>query len=151
MTDRDALSGSESIRPTPTHAPTPETPGAVNVAGGRPYLNPGTDPVSQRTYALIFNGLTKALTAEQWMPLSERSRVAAAIFDELRSGGVEVRLTSGLERLRAVAPTAGATDRRTGATLFDGIDWGRMRDLLAYALTHGGNLPPGALREVDRG
>ena len=51
-----------------------------------------TDPVSQRVHALIFNGLSAALTDDQWMPLSERARIADAIYDSLRAGDVEVRL-----------------------------------------------------------
>jgi len=64
----------------------------------RPWLNPGTDPVSERVYSLIFNGLTAGLT--EFMPLSERARVSEAIYKSLRQGGIEVRLSDGLARLR---------------------------------------------------
>jgi hypothetical protein len=66
-------------------------------------INPGSDPVSQRAYGLIFNGLSRALSEAQWMPLSERARVSRAIYDELRTGGLEVRFVDGLEYLRLVA------------------------------------------------
>jgi len=53
----------------------------------------GMDPVSRRVYALIFNGLSGAL--KDFMLLSERARVAAAIYDSLVDGGIEVRLRDG--------------------------------------------------------
>ncbi|HYJ33816.1 MAG TPA: hypothetical protein VE326_11405 [Candidatus Binatia bacterium] len=56
----------------------------------------------QGVYGLIFNGLTTALTKEQWMPLSERERVAAAIYDTLEGAGVEFH-RGGLDRLWRVA------------------------------------------------
>lgn len=62
-------------------------------------INPGPDPASRSVYALIFNGLTMALGPDQFMRLPERERIAAAIYDTLRDGGVEIRLT-GLDRLR---------------------------------------------------
>jgi hypothetical protein len=68
-----------------------------------PLINPHRDPVSERAYSLIFNGLTLALTAGQWMPLSGRARVSQAIYDELRTGGLELRFADGLEMLRLAA------------------------------------------------
>lgn len=69
-----------------------------------PPLNAGTDPASSRVYALIFNGLTHGLAAvDRFVALSEREAVTRAIYDALRTGGVEVRLTDGLEHLRQVA------------------------------------------------
>lgn len=68
-------------------------------------INQGTDPVSQRVYALIFNGLTRACCSadeHDWMRLSERERLAAAVYAELREGGIEIRLADGLAVLRAV-------------------------------------------------
>lgn len=64
-------------------------------------------------------------------------------------------------RMRTVDPAGGTTSAEgaRGAVvqpvspqdnLFASIDWGRIRHLLLHALTHGGNLPPGALREVGR-
>lgn len=84
----------------------------VPAEDGRVPLNLGTEPVSRRVYALIFNGLTLALTAEQWMPLDERERVTAAIYDALSAGGIEVRLADGLERLRRVADEIASLGRR---------------------------------------
>ncbi len=72
----------------------------------RPWMNPGTDPVSERVYSLIFTGLTGALT--DFMPLSERARVSEAVYESLRAGGVEVRIGDGLARLRDVAAEAEA-------------------------------------------
>jgi hypothetical protein len=65
-------------------------------------INPGADGTSRAVFSLIFNGLSQALNEEQWMPLSERMRVASVIYEVLRAGGVEIRLT-GLDRLRQVA------------------------------------------------
>ena len=70
-------------------------------------MNRGTDPVSQRVYALIFNGVTRASsTAEDerdWIRLSERERIAEAVYEELRNGGVEIQIEDGLDVLRRVA------------------------------------------------
>lgn len=66
----------------------------------RPWLNPHTDPASQRAYSLIFNGLSGALT--EFTVLSERARIAQAIFDSLIGGGVEFRTKDGLAALREV-------------------------------------------------
>lgn len=63
-------------------------------------INPGPDPASRNVYALIFNGLTRALGPDQFMLLSERERITATIYETIRDGGVEIRLT-GLDRLRA--------------------------------------------------
>lgn len=65
---------------------------------GRPWANPETDPIARRVNALIFNGLTGALT--EFMPLSERARVADAIHASLRDGGVTFGVVDGLARLR---------------------------------------------------
>jgi len=42
-------------------------------------------------------------------------------------------------------------DRAAAQWVVDNVDWDRLGYLLAYALTHGGNLPRGAVREADRG
>lgn len=68
----------------------------------RPWLNPLTDPASQRAYSLIFNGLSGALMGDQWMPLSERARVAQTILGSLVAGGIEFRTKDGLAALREV-------------------------------------------------
>lgn len=66
--------------------------------------NRGTDPTSQRVYALIFNGVTRGTVgAGQFMLLSDRERVASAVYEELASGGVSFRVEDGLDRLRRVA------------------------------------------------
>lgn len=71
-------------------------------------LNRGTDPVSQRVYALILNGITRATTLteanadDSWMRYSERERIADAVYAELREGGIEIRLADGLAVLRDV-------------------------------------------------
>jgi hypothetical protein len=65
----------------------------------RPWANPQADPISKRAYALIFNGLTGALT--EFMPLSQRARVSEAIFASLRDGGIEFGVVDGLAKLRA--------------------------------------------------
>lgn len=63
---------------------------------------------------------------------------------------------SGLHAAAAPSEPAGslppAPTAATGlASAVAAIDWARLNGLLAYALTHGGNLPPDALRETDRG
>lgn len=58
-------------------------------------IGPAMDPVSRNVYALIFNALTEALNDDQWMPLSERERITASIYDHLREAGVDVRLAGG--------------------------------------------------------
>ena len=52
------------------------------------------DPLSRRIHALIFNGVTRASAtrADFWMLLSERERMARAVYDELRKGNIEFRL-----------------------------------------------------------
>ena len=67
-----------------------------------PPINRGTDSLSRRVYALIFNGLTAGL-GERFIPLSERERITETVYEQLRTGGVEVRLADGLEHLRQVA------------------------------------------------
>lgn len=42
-------------------------------------------------------------------------------------------------------------DRAAARWVIDTVDWDRMHHLLLYALTHGGNMPAGAIREADRG
>jgi hypothetical protein len=56
-----------------------------------------TDSTSERVYALIFNGITRASSAatnrhDGWLPLSERERLTQAVFAELRAGNIEFRL-----------------------------------------------------------
>lgn len=52
--------------------------------------------VSQRIRALIFNGVTAASSSapdeRDWMRLSERERIAEAVYAELRAGNIEFRL-----------------------------------------------------------
>lgn len=54
------------------------------------------DALSQRIHALIFNGVTRASssTADErdWIRLTERERIARAVYDELRRGDIEFRL-----------------------------------------------------------
>jgi hypothetical protein len=70
-------------------------------------INRGADPISQRVYALIFNGVTRASSSatdeRDWIRLSERERIAEAVYAELRAGGIEIRLADGLEALREVS------------------------------------------------
>jgi hypothetical protein len=70
-------------------------------------INRGTDPVSRRVYALIFNGVTRASSTaddeQDWIRLSERERIAAAVYNELMSGGVAMSCVDGLEQLRRAA------------------------------------------------
>lgn len=69
-------------------------------------LNRGTDPVSQRVYALIFNGVTRASSTaadeRDWIRLGERERITECVYAELREGGIEIRLADGLAFLRDV-------------------------------------------------
>jgi hypothetical protein len=53
------------------------------------------------------------------------------------------------ERAEVLSPVSAAATS-LGAVVAQ-IDWARINSIFAYALTHGGNLPPGALKEVDRG
>jgi hypothetical protein len=49
-------------------------------------------------HALIFNGLSKGLAAvDRFVALSERQRIADAVYDELQAHGVEVRTTGGAD------------------------------------------------------
>lgn len=73
-----------------------------------------TAPISERVYALIFNGITHAAAEndgfDSWLPLSERERFAQAVFAELRAGNIEFRL-GGLALLaEAVEALAKATE-----------------------------------------
>lgn len=70
-------------------------------------INRGTDGLSQRVYALIFNGITRASSVatdrhDGWLPLSERERYAEAVYAELAAGNIEFRL-GGLALLAQVA------------------------------------------------
>lgn len=55
-----------------------------------------TDSISQRIHALIFNGITRASSSatddRDWIRLSERERIAEAVYAELRAGNIEFRL-----------------------------------------------------------
>lgn len=57
---------------------------------------PVRTPLAERVYALIFNGITKASSAAiddgDWIRLSERERIAEAVYAELRAGNIEFRL-----------------------------------------------------------
>lgn len=72
---------------------------------GEPHFRP---PVNTRTgaegrlFSLIFNGLTHALAADEWMVLSRRFAVADLITDELLHNGLQPQFTDGLALLRAV-------------------------------------------------
>lgn len=63
-------------------------------------INRGTDPLSQRVYALIFNGVSRGRLG--FISLSEREQIAEAVYAELREGGLEIRIADGLEVLRDV-------------------------------------------------
>lgn len=70
-------------------------------------INRGTDDLSRRVYALIFNGITHASSVatgrhDGWLPLSERTRYAEAVYAELAAGNIEFRL-GGLALLAQVA------------------------------------------------
>lgn len=101
-----------AVAPTePAEPLAPAADGATEVgATGPPVpVNLDADSLSAAVYALIFNGLTMALTADQWMHLGERERIAAAIYDELRNGGVEIRRAAKL-----AADRADQAERRAG-------------------------------------
>ncbi|MEU4558555.1 hypothetical protein AB0F72_09195 [Actinoplanes sp. NPDC023936] len=57
-----------------------------------------TEPMSiaSRVHALIFNGITRASSTatdeRDWIRLSERERIAEAVYAELRAGNIEFRL-----------------------------------------------------------
>jgi hypothetical protein len=69
-------------------------------------INRGTDGLSQRVYALIFNGITQSSSSatdeRDWIRLSERERIAAAVYAELRAGNIEFRM-GGLALLAEVS------------------------------------------------
>ncbi len=71
--------------------------------------------VGQTVYALIFNGVTRASSTAadeaDWIRLSERERIAEAVYAELQAGNIEFRL-GGLAMLARVA--AGETAADTG-------------------------------------
>jgi hypothetical protein len=52
--------------------------------------------IADRVYALIFNGITHASSTaadeRDWIRLSERERLAEAVYAELRAGNIEFRL-----------------------------------------------------------
>ena len=54
------------------------------------------DKLSARIHALIFNGITRASSSaaddRDWIRLSERERIAEAVYAELRAGNIEFRL-----------------------------------------------------------
>lgn len=80
-------------------------------------INRGTNPISQRVYALIFNGITRASSAAtdeaDWIRLSERERIAEAVYAELWSGNIEFRL-GGLAMLTQVADGQAADEGSSG-------------------------------------
>jgi hypothetical protein len=56
---------------------------------------PVRTPLAERVYALIFNGISRASSTgpfEDFIRLSERERIAEAVFAELRAGNIEFRL-----------------------------------------------------------
>jgi hypothetical protein len=78
-------------------------------------INRGDNPVAKLVYALIFNGVTHASStaAEErdWIRLSERERIADAVYNELRASGIEVRLPDGLASLRDVSARLAAESK----------------------------------------
>lgn len=55
-------------------------------------INRGSDEVSRLVFALIFNGISRGQDGEWWLPLSMRQALADAVFEELKAGGIEVRV-----------------------------------------------------------
>jgi hypothetical protein len=66
----------------------------------------GHTGIGQTVYALIFNGVTRASSSatdeRDWIRLSERERIAEAVYAELAAGNIEFRL-GGLALLAQVA------------------------------------------------
>lgn len=62
-------------------------------------MNRAADLQSARIYALVFEGVTRVSSAST----EHRAAIAAAVYDTLRTGGVQFRCEDGLARLRAVA------------------------------------------------
>jgi hypothetical protein len=69
-------------------------------------INRGPDGLSRSVYALIFNGITRASSSAtdeaDWIRLSERERIAEAVYAELAAGNIQFRL-GGLALLAQVA------------------------------------------------
>lgn len=58
-------------------------------------------------YGLIFNAVSKSLDAlpgESWVPLSARRQIAHDVYEALRTGGLDVRFSSGYFQLGEVTP-----------------------------------------------
>lgn len=85
--------------------------------------------LSERIHALIFNGITKASSAAidegDWIRLSERERIARAVYAELRAGNIEFRLGS----LALLADTVDQEARLAAKTPDD-----RIRELARRAV-----------------
>lgn len=80
---------------------------------------PIPDSLSKRVYALIFNGITRASSSatddRDWIRLSERERIAEAVYAELRAGNIEFRL-GGLALLAEAVDAERATLAETKET-----------------------------------
>lgn len=67
-------------------------------------INRGTDPLSQRLYAHIFNGVSAANgRGGPFMSLSYREQVADAVYAELAASGMAIITRKGLADLARVA------------------------------------------------
>lgn len=59
-------------------------------------IDPLTNPMQWRVYSLIYSGLTEATRGrdsdDSWMRLSERTRIAKAIYAKLAAGNIEFRI-----------------------------------------------------------
>lgn len=84
----------------------PHVPSSASCTPPEPAAEQQDSLLSQRIRALIFNGITHASSMaaheHDWIRLSERSRIADAVYSELAAGGIEFRL-GGLALLAQVA------------------------------------------------
>jgi hypothetical protein len=76
-------------------------------------------PLAERVYALIFNGITHASSTatdeRDWIRLSERERIAEAVYAGLRAGNIEFRLGP-----LALLAEAAETEARLTAETYEG-------------------------------
>ncbi len=128
MTDRDAFSAPESVRPTPTHAP---TPGAANVAGGEWAPVTWAEAVAVSRQALLDAEAKRTALAERdgLDGIEERDHVAGGVTvpDEMieafiRGAMAEYGPNSQDAEVRAMRTKPGA--------------WDNARRGLAAALEH---------------
>jgi hypothetical protein len=103
--------------------------------------------IVERVYALIFNGITHASSTaadeRDWIRLSERERIAEAVYAELRTGNVEFRFAD-LEGQLAVPRICGHCQRpirgmgSVGGTFLchpdDGMDCYRLVTLYGHPM-----------------